>query len=152
MTQRPVDVYSPRKTTDHGVWDMGTIQFKVYGLLAEGTTITPDMIQKTEAFLKDQVLPKATEMGNNNGLGFAIIHPGELGLTIGGYWWAQGSVLCQQIYRHEYKHTKPLDTISRPAVACVWELQIITAEEKYWRQNMMRADHSAERYLQMRAG
>ncbi|MBO9427018.1 hypothetical protein J7444_19945 [Labrenzia sp. R4_1] len=76
-------------------------------------------------------------MGDSNGLGFVILHPGDLGVTIAAQWWSQGSVLCQRIYRRQYDDDVPLDTIRRPSVACVWELEIINAEQTIWRETMM---------------
>lgn len=150
MNSSPIEIYKPRMTADRGVWDLGVIQFKVYDLLADGKNVTDEMIETADTFLREEVVPNAEKMGDNNGLGFVIIHPGDLGLTIAAQWWAQGSVLCQRIYRRKYDDIVPLDTISRPAVACVWELEIITAEQSIWRETMMKPQHDKSAYLKTR--
>ncbi|MFK7938271.1 MAG: hypothetical protein AB8B82_02750 [Roseovarius sp.] len=151
MSSGPIEVYTARDTTDRGVWDVGPLQFKVYELRAEGKTVTPEMIETAQAFLRDEVVHDAQKMGDSNGLGFVILHPGALGVTIAAHWWAQGSVLCQRIYRRQYDDAAPLDTINRPAVACVWELEIITAEHGIWRKTMMTLPHDTSAYLATRA-
>lgn len=105
------------------------------------------MIETAEVFLREEVIRDAENMGDNNGLGFVIIHPGDLGVTIAAHWWAQGSVLCQRIYRRQYNDAGPLDTISRPAVGCVWELEIIAAKHRIGRDTMMKLQHDKSAYL-----
>lgn len=148
MNSGPVEIFSPRVTADRGVWDFGSIQFKVYELLADGKAVTEEMIETTETFLRQEVIQAVETMGDSNGLGFVIVHPGDLGLTIAAQWWAQGSVLCQRIYRHQYGEDEPLDTVNRPAVACVWELEIIAAEQNIWRETMMKPEQDKSAYLE----
>jgi len=109
------------------------------------------MLEAAERFVDDEVLNQIQKMGDSNGLGFIIIHPGDVGLSISAHWWVQGSVLCQHIYRREYGAKKFMDTVSRPVVACVWELDIINAEQTLWQRTMMtvKPDHSA--YLECRS-
>ena len=147
MSSGPVEVYSPRAVANRGVWDLGNNQFKVYELLADGKTVTGHMIETANTFLREEVIGAAEKMGDSNRLGFVIIHPGDLGLTIAAHWWAQGSVLCQRIYRRQYDDAAPLDTISRPAVACVWELEIMAAEQNFWRETMMKPQQDKFAYL-----
>ncbi|WP_299027380.1 hypothetical protein [uncultured Sulfitobacter sp.] len=147
MSSGSTETYRPRATVDRGVWDLDIVKFKIYELLAEGKTVTREMIDIAGHFLREDVLGDVEDMGDSNGLGFVIIHPGDTGLTIAAHWWAQGSVLCQRIYRHQYSDAKPLDTINRPAVACVWELDIITAEQNRWRETMMQPEPDETAYL-----
>ncbi|QBF32943.1 hypothetical protein CFI11_17195 [Thalassococcus sp. S3] len=86
-------------------------------------------------------------MGDSNDMGFVIIHPGDLGLSISAHWWAQGSVLCQHIYRRLHDAPLPMDTVSRPVIGCVWELALIQSEQRAWRTAMMRPDPDPEAYL-----
>ncbi|WP_292562847.1 hypothetical protein [Mesorhizobium sp.] len=90
--------------------------------------------------------------GDDNGMGFVIIHPGELGVSISVHWWIQGSVLCQHIYRKLYSAAEPMDTVKRPVVACVWELALINAEQEAWRKTMMKSEPSPSGYMDARAG
>ena len=137
MSVGPVEVYHPREVSDHGVWDVGTVQFKVYGLLAQGKSISSETMSKAMQFLETEVLDRVAAMGESNDLGFVIIHPGDLGVSISAHWWVQGSVLCQHIHRQLYEAAEPMDTVARPVVACVWELALINSEQEAWRLNMM---------------
>ncbi len=147
MLTGPTEIYQPRMISVRGVWTVGDIRFKIYDLLAEGKTVTKEMIGIAECFLSEEVKSDVEDMGDSNGLGFVIIHPGDLGITIAAQWWAQGSVLCQRIYRRQYDSELPMDTINRPAVACVWELAIIGAEQQIWRETMMSSHPKTTSYL-----
>ncbi|MCK7615925.1 hypothetical protein [Roseibium sediminicola] len=146
MNNGPVEIYRPRDAAFRAIWEIGVIKFKVYDLLAQGKTVTGEMLETADSFLREEVVRDVGKMDDNNGLGFVIIHPGDLGVTIAAQWWSQGSVLCQRIYRHQYDDV-PLDTIRRPAVACVWELEIINAEQTIWRETMMKSHPDEFAYL-----
>ena len=146
----PLETYHHRKITDLGIWEREAVKFKVYGLLATNKLITSDMSVTAECFIDDEVLNRIEEMGDSNGLGFIIIHPGDVGLSISAHWWVQGCVLCQHIYRREYGADDSMDTISRPVVACVWELEIVNAEQTSWQRTMMTATPNHSAYLDTR--
>lgn len=147
MNNGPVEIYAPRHTAFRAVWEIGVINFKVYDLLAQGRTVTTDMLETADSFLREEVVRDVETMRDSNGLGFVIIHPGDLGVTIAAQWWSQGSVLCQRNYRRQYDNDVPMDTIRRPAVACVWELEIINAEQTIWRETMMKSRPDEFAYL-----
>ena len=86
-----------------------------------------------------------------NGLGFIIIHPGDLGVSILAHRWVQGSVLCQKIRRKLYGPAEPMDTATGPVIACVWELGLIDAEQRIWRDTMMNEGPDRSAYLNERA-
>lgn len=94
-----------------------------------------------------EVLERVAAMGDSNGLGFVIIHPGELGVSISAHWWVQGSVLCQHNHRQLYGASEPMDTVARPVVACVWELALINTEQEAWRKSMMTPAPDRAAYL-----
>lgn len=150
MNIGPIEVYRPRIISDHGIWDDGMQHFKIYGLLGEGKTLSAEMILKATRFLQIEVLDRVAAMGESNGLGFIIIHPGDLGLSISAHWWVQGSVLCQHIHRQLYGASEPMETVARPVVACVWELALINAEQEAWRQTMMATTPDRAAYLAAR--
>ncbi|WP_210209364.1 MULTISPECIES: hypothetical protein [Ensifer] len=89
--------------------------------------------------------------GDSNGLGFVIVHPGSLGISISAHWWIQGSVLCQRNYRKLYTASEPMDAARRPAIACVWELALINAEQEAWRKTMMKDEPDPLAYMEERA-
>ena len=44
-----------------------------------------------------------------------------------------------------------MDTASRPVIACVWELGLINAEQRAWRDTMMVPEPNIDAYLNARA-
>lgn len=150
MNDGPLEIYQPRSISDRGICAFDTVQFKVYDLLANGKTVDAALVATAKRFVKDEVLDRVVTLGASNRLGFIIIHPGDLGVSISAHWWAQGSVLCQHIYRKHYDEREPLDTVTRPVVACVWELALINAEREAWQQYMMNANPDPSAYLAAR--
>lgn len=148
----PIELYRPRAVAYRGIWRAGNIRFKIYDLLAEGQAVCADTVAAARWFLDGEVLDRVAAMGESNGLGFVILHPGDLGLTIAAQWWVQGSVLCQHNYRKAYDAEAPMDTVARPVVGCVWELAILQAEQAAWRATMMRAEPDPAAYLEARVG
>jgi len=143
--------YKPRAVSDLGNWEIGSMRFKVYGILAAGRDLTKSIIADARAFAQDDVPPLVAAEGDDNGLGFIVIHPGDLGVSILVHWWIQGSVLCQHIQRTLCGSDEPMDTRSRPVIACVWELGLIDAEQRAWRETMMTGRPDAQAYLDSRA-
>ncbi len=150
MSDGPIELYQPRDYTNLGVWSTGALQFKVYGLVAEAKNVSAEMQSMAKEFIEAQVLERVTSMGESNGLGFIIIHPGDLGISISAHWWVQGSVLCQHNYRKLYGRNESMDTITRPVVACIWELALINAEQEAWRRTMMGAAPDQAAHLEAR--
>lgn len=141
MNARTIEVYHPRAVSDLGRWEIGDLNLKIYGLIADSHEIDGAMIALAGSFVQTEVLPRVADEGDSNGLGFVIVHPGTLGVSISVYWWIQGSVLCQRIHRKQYS-AEPMDTTKRPVIACVWELALINAEQEAWRKTMMTSEPS----------
>lgn len=145
-----IEIYHERSVSQLGDFRTPELAMKLYGLQAHGQEISDMMCEKAKTFISTEVVQRADKMGDSNGLGFAIIHPGDLGLSISAHWWAQGSVLCQHTYRKQYKDEMPLDTVQRPVVGCVWELTIIDAERRFWSEMMMSDTPDPDAYLATR--
>lgn len=139
--------YEIRQTTRLANWQLKDMDFKVYGVCVEGSYISDQMLETAKTVLENEAVARIDELGGSDKLGFIIVHSGALGLTIGIYWWTQGSVLCQHVYRKEYSLNITLDTITRPVIACVWELEIIGFEQVCWRKTMMCKNPSPKSYL-----
>jgi hypothetical protein len=145
------ELYSPRSVEHLGFWDVGHIKLKIYGVVAAGKELTSSMIDDAKAFVVQDLPPLVSAEGDDNGLGFVIIHLGDLGISVVAHWWIQGSVLCQHIRRTLWGADKPMDTATRPVIACVWELGLINAEQQLWRDTMMTGQPDAGSYLNARA-
>ncbi|WP_282606438.1 hypothetical protein [Pelagibius sp. Alg239-R121] len=90
-----------------GFWEIEGLKLKVYGLLAEGQKISTEMVTRGQSFVREEVLPVVAAEGDDDGLGFVILHPGDLGVSTSVHWWIQGSVLCQQIHQQLYGVLSP---------------------------------------------
>ncbi|MEL7254094.1 MAG: hypothetical protein AAGL23_07955 [Pseudomonadota bacterium] len=141
------EVYAPRPVTFLGAWSFPGLQLKIYGLSAEDRPITDAMEAAARQFIENDVLPSMNALGDSNGLGFAILHPGTAGLSIPVHWWTQGSVLCQRFYRQLYGADAPLNMTERPSIGCVWEMEIVAQETRIWRETMMVDVPDANAYL-----
>ena len=146
-----LSVYQPRAVSGLGIWQIGHLRLKVYGIAADGQNLTDSIVSKAHAFAQRDLPPLVAAEGEDDGLGFVIIHPGELGVSILLHGWIQGSVLCQHIERTLWGADTPMDTASRPVIACVWELGLINAEQCVWRNTMMVPEPDADTYLSTRA-
>jgi len=146
------EIYRPRTVSDLGLWEIGTLQLKVYGIIAEGQRLSKAIVEDAHTFANSDVPSLVEAEGEDNGLGFVIIHPGDLGVSVLVHWWIQGSVLCQHIRRTLWGSDTPMNTAERPVIACVWELGIINAEQNLWREIMMIGKADAAAYLGARAG
>lgn len=150
MCSETPEIDHPRAMSNLGIWAIGSLRFKAYGLLARGRVLTSDTISVARRFLETDVAVRVAEMGDSNDLGFVIIHPGDLGVSISAHWWVQGSVLCQHIQRRLYDAAEPMESATRPVIGCVWELTLIGAEQRAWRQTMMNAAPDKTAYLEER--
>ena len=146
-TSGSYEAYLPRPVSCHGVWSIAPLLVKAYGIAAEEQVIDDAMIETAHVFLKDEVSQDAVDTEASNDLGFVILHPGSLGLSISAHWWSQGSGLCQRFYRKLYGAKEPLNMATRPSIGCVWELTIIQAELAIWKDTMMGVRPDAAAYL-----
>lgn len=137
MTANNLEVYRPRSLVDLGDWEIDGLRLNVYGVIAVGQEVSHQLVERARTFVATEVPPLVLAEGVDNGLGFVIIHPGDLGVSILAHWWIQGSVLCQHIQRTLCNSDAPMDTATRPVIACVWELGLINAEQVIWREPMM---------------
>ncbi len=82
MNTGPVEIYHERPVSELGVWEYGDLHLKVYGLLATGKTVSETDLSTARNFIAEEVLSRVDQMGDSNRLGFVIIHPGDLGISI----------------------------------------------------------------------
>lgn len=140
--------YDERKVnTNLGSWDIHSTKYKIYGIAVEKHSISEDMMHFAYSYVKNE-LPKIVEYSDqHNGLGFVIIHSGELGYSVLVHWWEQGSVLCQQVVRKTWNKDTAMNMSARSVVACVWELGLINSEQLIWRNTMMNSSPDSKKYI-----
>ena len=90
--------------------------------------------------------------GGSSGLGFVVMHAGEMGTWLLMDWWAHGDILCQRLSLAPAGGAyEPMD--DRPLTACVWELPILMHERDAYVRHMLTARPDADAYLaDMRQG
>jgi hypothetical protein len=143
----PFERYEPRQVSRLDPLSFPSVDMKAYALVASGQSIEDGFLAEAERFVVREVLPSIAETGDNNGLGFLIVHPGSLGLSVVAHWWIQGSVLCQRFYRRLYVDDTPLNMAARPSIGCVWEMAIIQQEQTIWKETMMTEHPDGQAYL-----
>ncbi|MEO0372876.1 MAG: hypothetical protein AAF231_15580 [Pseudomonadota bacterium] len=141
------EVYAPRPVTYLGAWSFPGLDLKVYGLSAEDRPITEAIKDAGRQFVETDVLQSMHALGDSNGIGFAILHPGTEGLSIPVHCWTQGSVLCQRFFRQLYGADAPLNMAERPSIGCVWEMDILAEETRIWRETMMGMVQNPQAYM-----
>ena len=90
MKPDTIEVYRPRALSDLGLWEAAGLRLKVYGLCAEGQALSDSLLEEARAVAREEVPPRVAAEGEDNGLGFVIVHPGDLGITVSVHWWIQG--------------------------------------------------------------
>ncbi|MEM7711246.1 MAG: hypothetical protein AAF264_10945 [Pseudomonadota bacterium] len=133
----------PRALGRHGTWAIGDARLKVYTISAHGHVASGDLLDRARGTLTDDMAP----LPDGATLGFVIVHPGTEGTSILVHWWEQGSVLCHRLLRRLHGSGAPVDVQGRGVVGCVWELAVISAEQRAWRRTMMGATPSPDAYL-----
>lgn len=86
MSTALTELYSPRTVVHAGVWDVDPVKLKVYGVVAAGKELTKSMINDAKGFVGQDLPPLVSAEDDDNGLGFVIIHPGALGISVLAHW------------------------------------------------------------------
>ncbi|MEM9796128.1 MAG: hypothetical protein AAF919_06545 [Pseudomonadota bacterium] len=133
----------PRALTRHGVWAIGWVRMKMYGITEGTQTLPDDLLSKAQTIAAAHL----ETLSDDVTLGFVIVHPGREGTSILTLWWEQGSVLCQRVTRWAHESGATVDVTGRGVIGCVWELAVIAAEQQIWRRRMMGEAPSPEAYL-----
>ncbi len=56
MNSNITEQYQPRAVSDLGVWDVGNLQFKVNGIVADGRDLAEITVADAYSFVSDEVL------------------------------------------------------------------------------------------------
>lgn len=134
--------YAPRPCRSLGTWRVGEMALKAYHIGASDPT-GPRRDAATEEARR--ITRAADDEGASSGLGFLILHEGEMGAWLLLDWWAHGDILCQRLSLDAGTGFAPVD--DRPLAACVWELPIIAHERDAWVRHMMDGTPDAQAYL-----
>ncbi len=115
-------------------------QIKVYGIrVQEGNTAeTPDEpvveLAKT-AVLK--TLPQPAVTDNRYGVGFLIIHQGQMRNWLLLDWWYEEDILKQKLFSSPLDTPNQIEPAEPDLLACVWELAVHGFERQAWLQTVL---------------
>lgn len=85
MDAQNIEAYSHRAVENLGIWEIGLVNLKAYAIIANGHELSSGVIDEARAFVSNHVPELVAREGKSNGLGFVIIHLGDLGLTISAH-------------------------------------------------------------------
>ncbi len=144
--------YAPRYFRFHEVWNVGGMQLKFYSIV-QGPELNPAELALAAArSYIDATLPVLREEeGSDHGLGYAMVHFGEMSNWLLVHWWAHQDIALRLLASAEDAGAPIfVSRDHRRFHACVWEHVVIDHERNAWAEHMMHASSDPERYLQDR--
>lgn len=96
------------------------------------------------------LLLDADREGHHHHNGFVIIHQGLLANWLLTHWWAHEDICCQILSRSDLDAPERFEVVTRPLMACVWELVVIDFERRTWVDAVLGRNGGRERYLEAR--
>lgn len=131
-----------------GDWDVAAHRIKLYGMSeADSARIDDATVDSAREFTSAALPEAAAREGDSSGLGFAMIHRGEMGTWLLVHWWAHEDIGCQ-IMALAAPGTSAFKSVAdRPLHACVWEQVVIGHERDAWVEHMMRTRPDEDAYL-----
>ncbi|MEO1041402.1 MAG: hypothetical protein AAFX52_03855 [Pseudomonadota bacterium] len=141
--------YQSRVFTAHDLWRINDLALKVYMIKKRETQVSTETIQCTaEQYAHDHLPVLREKEGSDHGLGYAILHLGELCNWLLIHWWAhQDIALGTLASADDLFNARFVSRDHQRFHACVWEHVVIDHERNAWVENMMTADPNAEAYL-----
>ncbi len=146
----PPTPYAQRRFGWLDVWNFGGFKLKAYGINVDtnpaSPLLPPDVVDGARTHA-GQRLSAADREGGHYGLGYAILHAGVEANWLLIDWWAHGDIDCHLL--SSTKGTAPgvFNPVSRPLMACVWELVAIAHERNAWVKHMLKSDPDPVGYL-----
>ncbi|SED58706.1 Ketosteroid isomerase-related protein [Rhizobiales bacterium GAS188] len=142
--------YAPRRFASLGVWDFGDFKLKAYGIKASPEPAVPllpaDVIEAARTHAGER-LSAAGREGGHYGLGYAILHSGIEANWLLVDWWAHADIGCQLLSSSTATAPAIFAPVTRPLMACVWELIPIGHERNAWVRHMLKPVPDRAGYL-----
>lgn len=146
----PLKAYRPRRFDAAGLWNVGDFRIKVYTIShkvdSPQSAFDAGLLGAVRAHVSSRLAEVDAE-GGHYGVGYLILHEGELGVWLLFDWWAHGDICCQLLSRADTDHPTDLRPVTGPVMACVWESFVIGFERDAWIETMMCETPDAEAYL-----
>lgn len=140
--------YRPRYIVFDDVWEIDGLNLKVYLITEERAKVIPQIIFSSAREHIAASLPAARmQEGQDHGLGYMVIHMGDMATWLLTRWWAHDNVGMSMLASAEPGHTCFESTDHRHFCACVWEHVVINHERDAWVKEVMRKDGTSDAYL-----
>lgn len=141
--------YRPRRFRSDGVWEIDGLSFKTHLISQIGKEAMPDALLTNAWEYTALMLPAIRKQeGLDHGLGYIILHAGEMGNWLLIHWWAYEDIALRMLASADVGKTQFKSEDHRRFHACVWEHVAIDHERNAWVETMMIRDGSPEAYLQ----
>jgi hypothetical protein len=141
--------YAPRAFRFEEVWEIDGMNLKTYLITRSGTeTISNEMLRNARAYIELTLPAIRQQEGPDHGLGYVILHAGEMGNWLLIHWWAFEDIAMRMLASADIGKTQFKSEDHRRFHACVWEHVIIDHERNAWVETMMTDEGDPHRYLQ----
>ncbi|MEP3891561.1 MAG: hypothetical protein ABJN69_13965 [Hellea sp.] len=146
-----ISAYKPRHFIFDRIWECGGVKFKAYLVTIDSSHAVPtEMIDNAKSYI-DLTLPAIRQQeGCDHGLGYVVLHMGEMGNWLLIHWWAYEDIALRMLASSELGNTVFKSEDHRRFHACVWEHVVIDHERNAWVDKAMSDTGHEERYLQDR--
>ncbi|MEO0464614.1 MAG: hypothetical protein AAF127_15915 [Pseudomonadota bacterium] len=128
--------------------EMACVEFKVYTIAKlEVTDVSPSLLRKAYQYI-ETVMPEVRKQeGADHGLGYVILHAGEMGNWLLIHWWAHSDIALRLLASAEIGSDVFTSNDHRRFHACVWEHVVIDHERLAWVRQAMTPEGDGARYL-----
>lgn len=147
MTQS-LPEYRQRQFRSEGLWQCGDTRFKVYTIHQRGAeTHAGTALDGARGYLEQQFPALRDAEGHDHGLGYIILHHGEITDWLLIHWWAHSDIVLASLASSPDRDGSFQCLDSRPFHACVWEHVVIHHEYSAWVRHMQRQGGDPAPYL-----
>ncbi|MEM7701543.1 MAG: hypothetical protein AAF251_06355 [Pseudomonadota bacterium] len=142
-----VEPYEAREFAFVEATELGGIDFKIYTIARTGASdVSPALLRNAYSYI-ETVLPEVRkEEGPDHGLGYVILHAGQMSNWLLIHWWAHSDIALRLLASAELGTDVFVSHDHKRFHACVWEHVVIDHERLAWVRQAMSATGSASNY------
>ena len=140
--------YRPRYFVFDDVWNVEGVALKAYLISRNADQAVSNELRNSSHEYVVQAFPAAYKQeGHAHGLGYIILHAGEMNNWLLIHWWAHQDIALRLLASSDPGRTQFNSQDHRRFHACVWEHEVIDHERDAWVRNMMCDRQSPQKYL-----
>ncbi len=136
------------------MWTKGPWALKAYGIHHrepnDNEPLMDGQVLEAARGQVDLLVSKADNEGNHYHTGFAVLHQGLEGNWLLLQLWAHNDICCQILMHATAKTPTKFELVTRPFMACVWELVVIEFERQAWIDAVLAGAADRQSYLDRR--